>query len=848
MRSAFAESTELDFGRNKPLVFKAPEKIQRMVSKGRPIDMETLLEPAVCIGPEATVRDAIERLRGDEPINALVVAEGERPLGLVSSLHLERMLSRQYGVALFYGKPIPTIMDDNPLIVDAGVSLEVGARLAMQRESSRVFDHVIVTREGLVIGVAAVPKMLETLASLEQRRREELTRLTLRLEEEIGDRQKAAEALQRSREMLKRVIESLPHSLFWKNPDMLYRGCNRNFAVEAGARAASEIVGKTDEQLRWNDEEARLFRECDEEAMRTLSPVVRTVKRGTENLFFEIRRIPMCDSRGNLIGILGTHLEVTEKMTAARAVAENRAKSEFLANMSHEIRTPMNGVLGMAELLLGTDLDAKQRKLAETVFRSGESLLRILNDILDFSKIEAGRLEIEHIDFDLRDHVGKLTELFAVNAQAKGLEFTCEMGNDVPADVNGDPGRLSQVLGNLVGNAVKFTDRGEIRVRISLRSQTREEVLVAFEVRDTGIGISREARARIFEPFVQPDLGVSGRFGGTGLGLSISRQLCEMMGGSIEVESIPGKGSTFLFTVSLTKQRPQKNAGAWTAPDPDCLRVLVVDDNLTNRDLFQAMLDSWKIRNEAAESGEKALEILRDAAKCEMPFQAAVLDRWMDGMDGVELAKKIKQDPSLASMALIMVSGDIAASSPTGVSACLLKPVSPARLYAALMDSVRECRLEKSSFCAVPPSTQPFFTPVLLAEDNLTNQGVCSEMLEKLGCRKLDIVSNGREALEALLRANYGLVFMDCRMPEMDGYDAAKRLRQIEIETRAASRTPIVALTAHALKGTREKCLAAGMDDYISKPFTMAQIKAALDRWLCRKEAGSEEAGREQRA
>ncbi|MGC8491903.1 MAG: response regulator, partial [Syntrophobacteraceae bacterium] len=374
--------------------------------------------------------------------------------------------------------------------------------------------------------------------------------------------------------------------------------------------------------------------------------------------------------------------------------------------------------------------------------------------------------------------------------------------------------------------------RGEIRLRVSLRSQTREEVLVAFEIRDTGIGISREAQARIFEPFVQSGLGVSRKFGGTGLGLSISRQLCEMMGGGIEVESVPGKGSTFLFTVSLTKQHPRKTAGEWTSPDPDCLRVLVVDDNLTNRELFQAMLDSWKISCETAENGERALEILRRAAKCEMPFQAAVLDRWMDGMDGVELAKTIKEDPALASTALIMVSGDFAASPPPCVSTCLLKPVSPARLHAALMDSVRQCRLDKGTVCAGSPSARPFFTPVLLAEDNLTNQGVCSEMLEKLGCRKLDIVSNGREAVEALLRANYGLVFMDCQMPEMDGYDAAKRLRQIEIETRAASRTPIVALTAHAMKGTRERCLAAGMDDYISKPFTMAQIKAALDRWL----------------
>ena len=331
--------------------------------------METLVEPAICLGPEATVRDAIEMFRGDEPISAVVVEREARPLGLISSLHLERILSRRYGVSLFYGKPVSGIMDDKPLIVDAGVSLEAGAALAMQRESAKVFDHVIVTREDLLIGVVAVPKMLETLAVLEQRRREQLSRLTVRLEDEIDYRQKATEALHRSREMLKRVIESLPHSIFWKSPDQRYLGCNRNFAAEAGRKAVSEVTGKTDAKLAWSDEDARLFSECDEEAIRTLSPVQRTVKRGPDGLYFEINRIPMFDSKGNFLGILGAHLDVTEKVTAARAVASNRAKSEFLANMSHEIRTPMNGVLGMAELLLSTQLDERQRRLAETVFR-----------------------------------------------------------------------------------------------------------------------------------------------------------------------------------------------------------------------------------------------------------------------------------------------------------------------------------------------------------------------------------------------------------------------------------------------------------------------------------------------
>ncbi|MDR3568526.1 MAG: response regulator [Syntrophobacteraceae bacterium] len=835
MELAFADCTGTNSRMGEPLVFRASERDGKMASQGSSVDMAMLVESVACIEPEATVGDAIEMFRGDEPISAVVVAVEDRPVGLISSLHLERILSRRYGVALFYEKPVFRIMDDKPLILDAGVSIEVGAGLAMQREKTKVFDHVIVTRNGLLVGVVAVPKMLETLAALEQRRREQLTRLTRRLEDEIGDREKAVEALQRSREMLKRVIESLPHSIFWKSPDLRYVGCNRNFAVEAGREAVSEVIGKTDEQLGWSDKEARMFFECDTEAIRTLSPILRTVKRGGEGLFFEIRRIPIFDSGGKFIGILGAHLDVTEKVTVARAVASNRAKSEFLANMSHEIRTPMNGVLGMAELLLGTELDGKQKKLAETVFRSGESLLRILNDILDFSKIEAGKLEVEQIDFDLRDRVEKLTELFAVNAQGKGLEFICQIDHDVPGGVNGDPGRFSQVFGNLVGNAVKFTDRGRIFVRVSLQNETEEEVIVAFEVKDTGIGISLDGQSKIFEPFTQPDQSKNRKFGGTGLGLSISKTLCEMMGGRIEVKSMPGKGSTFLFTVRFKKQRAREPAhGEGVLPIPEGLRVLVVDDDSTNRELFQSMLDSRKISSEGAASGEQALKILREAADGPIPFQAAVLDMWMPGMDGGELARKIKEDPAIASAALIMVSGDIQSPCPPGVAAYLIKPVGAAQLYNAIMDSLRGGCTAKTSVFARPAESELFFSPVLVAEDNLTNRCVCVEMLEKLGCRRVDVVSNGRQALEAVKRGRYGLVLMDCQMPEMDGFEATRRVRDLEAAT-GSFRTPIVALTAHAIKGALEKCLAAGMDDYISKPFTLAQIKAALKRWLLEK-------------
>ncbi len=836
MRSISAACGKLDSKMNEPLVFQASSAIHELASRGRSICIDELVEPAVCVAPETLIREAKEMLGVDEPIKALVVARDEKPIGLVSSLHLDRMLSKQFGVALFYPKPISQVMDKYPLNIEAGTPLEVAASLAMQREKAKIFDHVIVTHNSSLVGIVAVPKMLETLAALEHRRREQLTLLTERLRGEISDREKAAEALQRSREMLKRVIESFPHSIFWKGPDLRYLGCNQNFAREAGCEVISDVIGKTDEQLAWPDDEARLFHEWDREVVKSLAPLHRTLERESGALFFETRRIPMFDSKGNFIGVLGSHEDVTEKEMAARAIAANRAKSQFLANMSHEIRTPMNGVLGMAELLLGTELDAQQRKLAETVFRSGESLLRVLNDILDFSKIEAGKLELEDLNFDLRDHVEELMELIAVNAHRKGLEFIYQIEDDITAGVTGDRGRLRQVLTNLIGNAIKFTEQGEILVRAFLREEAKDSILVGFEVKDTGIGIPLEAQSKIFEAFSQSDQSMNRRFGGTGLGLSISRQLCEMMGGHIEVESNPGKGSTFRFTVRLKKQHPGKSARkAALSSKPHNLRVLVVDDNETNRAVLHGQLDSWKMSNDCAEGGEQALKMLRDAADSGNAYDLAILDMMMPGMDGLELATKIKEDPSLASVVLIMLSGVAEGSRHPGVAAYLTKPARLSQLYNAIVDSMRGCRDIKEDVPVDPAAVSPEFTPILLAEDNPTNQQVCTAMLQKLGCKRIDVVSNGHQALQALSRTNYGLVLMDCQMPEMDGYEAARQFRKREFETRAASRTPVVALTAHAMKGSQEQCLAAGMDDYLSKPFTLGQMKAALDRWVLSK-------------
>ena len=834
--SASCVVVTLDSEQDDPVAFRTPIPIP--AASGGSVRIGLLVEPVVCVPPETVVRDAKDMLGKDMPINALVVARGDKPLGLVMSLHLDRTLSNQFGFALYNSKPVLKVMDQYPLVVEADVALEEVARLAMQRENLKIFDHIIVTRRGSLIGAVPVPKILETLTSLEHQRRAELARMTDRLQQEVEERKNAAEALRDSREMLKTVIESLPHSIFWKDTNLQYMGCNGNFAKEAGFESPADVIGKTDGELTWTESEVELFHEWDLQVSKSLASQNQMIERDSGRIFVEIREMPMFDSKGKFIGILGSHEDVTEKELAARAMAANRAKSQFLANMSHEIRTPMNGVLGMAELLLGTNLDEHQRRLAETVFHSGESLLRVLNDILDFSKIEAGKLELECIDFDLHEQVEEMMDILAENAHRKGLEFICQIESNVPSCMRGDPGRLRQILTNLVGNAIKFTEQGEVVVRTSLFEETVDSVLLGFEVRDTGIGIAPDAREKIFEAFLQSDGSMSRKYGGTGLGLSITRQLCELMGGRIWVESVPDEGSTFRFTIRLRKQRPGKLQAPFACERHSDLRVLVVDDNETNRAVLKNQIDSWGIPNDNSESGPQALEMLRKAADSGTPYDVAILDMMMPGMDGLELAQKIKADPSIAAVALIMLTsvgryGDIEKAHEAGVVAYLTKPARQSQLYNALVSLTGGNIKTKTARPAPvhPAPVQPDATPVLLAEDNPINQQVCSAMLKKLGYRRVDVVSDGREALEVLAQTSYGLVLMDCQMPGMDGYEAVRRIRKREAETGSA-RLPVIALTAHAMKGAREECLKAGMDDYLSKPFSLDQLNGLLEHWL----------------
>jgi len=657
---------------------------------------------------------------------------------------------------------------------------------------------------------------------------------------DVTKRKEAEAALEQERYLLHALMDNLPHNIYFKDTASRFTRINKALARWFALGSASEALGKTDFDY-FTDEHATQARADELEVMRTGRPLLDREEKETwvngKVTWATTTKLPLYDEDGRVVGTFGISRDITEKKQAAEALraakeaaeAANRAKSDFLAHMSHEIRTPLNAIIGMTELVLDTRLDSSQQEYLRMVRESGDSLLAVINDILDFSKIEAGKLDLERVTFDLHESLGDTMKTLALRAHVKGLELACQIQPDVPSGLIGDAGRLRQIVINLVGNAIKFTEEGEVVLRVRRESESGDETTLHFSVADTGIGIPEDKRDVIFHMFEQADTSTTRRYGGTGLGLAIASRLVDSMGGRIWVESEPQRGSTFHFTARFApaaadspEQRRVQRAHLGG------LRTLIVDDNATNRRILEEMLRNWEMQPTAVEGAVEALRLMNQAQQEGRPFRLVLSDANMPEIDGFDLARQIKEDSSLGSTVIMMLTsgdrpGDVARCEQLGVAAYLLKPIKQSELFDAIVMALGIAAVEDEGDKTLLAERARRIGPlrVLLAEDSLVGQKLIVGLFESHG-HTVVVAGNGVEALETLEQQDFDLVLMDVQMPDMDGLEAASAIRVREKQT--GSHVPIIAMTAHAMKGDRQKCLDAGMDEYVAKPIRAKRL------------------------
>lgn len=678
---------------------------------------------------------------------------------------------------------------------------------------------------------------------------------------DITEQKRADAELRTSRELFMLLLDSIPEGIYGIDMQGNCTFCNPSCARLLGYEGAAELLGKNMHVLmhhtradgtHYHAEDCHIY-EAFRRGQGTHIDDEVLWRRDSTSFSAEYWSYPMLRD-GNVIGTVVTFVDITQRKQAeqvlreARQAAEaaNRAKSEFLANMSHEIRTPMNGVIGMTELALDTELNSEQRGYLNLVKSSSESLLVLLNDILDFSKIEAGKLDMEIIDFSLRDCLDDAMKAVSISAHEKGLELACDVQAETPDTLRGDPTRLRQIITNLIGNAIKFTSQGEVVMRVETQRESGNQATLHFSVRDTGLGIPLEKQSSIFDAFTQADNSTTRKYGGTGLGLSICWRLVEKMDGRIWLESQPGRGSTFHFTARFGLQDAFSSTRSSIALETLRGRsVLIVDDNATNRHILKEMLSGWKMKTVEADGGHSALALLKQARAAGTPFSLVLLDAQMPEVDGFQVAKQMKQDPELSSSVSIMLTsagfrGDAARCRELGIQAYLPKPIKHSDLLQAIQTVLN--RAEDTNIrrpANSPPKLEPSalvtthslregrkHLNVLLAEDNRVNQLVAVRLLQKRG-HTVVLVETGKAALEAARNGSFDLILMDVQMPEMDGLEATGLIRESEKPT--GKHTPIVAMTAHAMVGDRERCLAAGMDGYIAKPLSVKDLFETIE-------------------